>query len=101
MLRVEDSVAAGLYDSPGDVIRDALRSLTQMHPEYRIEIAVARYRAGDLSVARAAQLAGVSALQMMEILHTRGVVAEAGPADMADAREEVEALRSYLDAGRG
>lgn len=93
MIEVTGSAEAGLYGNPDDAIRDALRSLTQVHPEYRIEIAVSRYRRGEISIARAARLAGVSAEQMKEILATRGVTPELGPADLGEAVEEVHALR--------
>lgn len=102
MIEVTDFVEAGLYGNSDDVIRDALRSLTQVHPEYRIEIAVSRYRRGDISIARAARLAGVSAEQMKEILATRGVTPELGPTDLGEAVDEVHALRECLDdPGRG
>lgn len=97
MLQVQDFMAAGLYDSPEEVIREALRSLTQVHPEYKIKIAVARYRQGMLSIAKAAQIAGVSGEQMKDLLWAHVVEPELGPADVQEVREEVEVLRGYLD----
>jgi len=63
MLRVEDFVESGLYESSEEVIRDALRSLAQAHPGHRFNIAAARYERGEISVTKAGRLAGVSAEQ--------------------------------------
>ena len=97
MLRVEDFVDAGLYDNPEEVIRDALRSLAQVHPEYRFNIAAARYNRGEISLTKAAQIAGVSSEQMEEALVARGITPAVGPGSVAEAHDEVRALRRHLD----
>ncbi len=99
MLDVADFVEAGLYGSNEDVIRDALRSLTQAHPEYRALIAVSQYRGGATSLGKAAQMAGVSQEQMKEILYARGIAPELGPADVDEAREELRSIRMSVVAG--
>ena len=98
MLRIEDFVDAGLYHSPKEVIRDALRSLTQVHPEYRITIAAARYKRGEISLTKAAQLAGVSGEQMKDALIARGMTPAVGSGSVDEAHDEVEALRRHLSA---
>lgn len=59
-------VAARLYPSQDAVIEDALRSLLQEKPQLRIELAIYRYQTEDISLAKAANLAGVSFLRPHE-----------------------------------
>lgn len=73
MLQAKDFVQARLYQNEEAVIQDALRSLLQEKPQMRIELAIHRYQTEDISLARAASLAGVSFDRMKEILVSRGV----------------------------
>lgn len=68
MLTTRDLVEARLYANEGDVIQDALRHLLRARPDLRIQLAIHRYLTEDLSLAKAASLAGVSWAQMKDIL---------------------------------
>ncbi|MCX6031466.1 MAG: UPF0175 family protein [Chloroflexi bacterium] len=100
MLETRDFVNARLYPDERSVIQDALRSLLQVRPALRLEMAVYRYRAGDISLGKAANLAGVSFEQMREILLCRGAELHFGSETQEEAQAEVAALRSHLDAAR-
>jgi len=91
-----DFVEARLYESEDEVIRDALRHLLRARPDVRIRLAVYRYQAEDLSLARAADLAGVSWAQMREILVERGISPRLGPETLEEAEKEIGALRDFL-----
>ena len=52
-----------------------------------------RYRTEELSLAKAATLAGVSFDRMKEILVEHGIPLRLGPATIDEARAEIEALR--------
>jgi predicted HTH domain antitoxin len=91
-----DLVEARLYESEDEVIRDALRHLLRARPEARIQLAVFRYQTEELSLAKAAELAGVSWAQMRDILLEKGVSPRLGPETVDDAKEEVRALREHL-----
>jgi len=45
MIEVEDFVHSGLFKNR-EVIRNALRHLTQAYPEYRLRLAIYRYQKG-------------------------------------------------------
>ncbi|RPI58502.1 MAG: UPF0175 family protein [Chloroflexi bacterium] len=94
----EHFVAAGLYEDDEAVVQDAVRALLTEKPQLRLEVAVHRYRTEDISLAKAAELAGVSWLRMREILLSRGVQLRLGPETKEEALEEVVALRRHLDA---
>jgi predicted HTH domain antitoxin len=94
----EHFVAAGLYEDDEAVVQDAVRALLTEKPQLRLEVAIHRYRTEDISLAKAAELAGVSWQRMREILLSRGLQPRLGPETEEEALEEVEALRSHLDA---
>jgi predicted HTH domain antitoxin len=92
----EDFVRARLYSSEEEVIRDALRHLLRARPEARVELAVHRYQTEELSLAKAAELAGVSWSQMREILVEKGIPPRLGPQTVEEAQEEAQALRDFF-----
>jgi predicted HTH domain antitoxin len=96
MLRTADFVRAGLYDNEESVIRDGLRYLLQARPELRLELGIYRYRTEDISLIKAANLAGVSFEQMKEILKSRSIEPRLGLETREEALEEVANLRRHL-----
>ncbi|HEV8582552.1 MAG TPA: UPF0175 family protein [Thermoanaerobaculia bacterium] len=91
-----DFVEARLYESEDEVIRDALRHLLRARPEARIQLAIYRYQTEDLSLAKAADLAGVSWAQMRDILLEKGIPPRLGPETVEEAKKEAGALRDFL-----
>jgi len=96
-MRVQDFVEARLYEDEAAVIRDALRHLLRARADLRIQLAIHRYQVEEISLARAASLAGVSWAQMKDILVEHGIQPRLGPETVAEAKEEVKALRDYFE----
>lgn len=96
MINVQTLVDAHLYPSTDAAMEDALRALLRDKPQLRIELAVYRYRTEDLSLARAAHLAGVSFERMKEVLVERNIQPRLGPANEQEAKAEVAALDKIL-----
>ena len=63
----------------------------------RIQLAVHRYQTEEISLAKAASLAGVSWAQMKDILVERGIQPRLGPETIEEAEEEVRTLRDYFE----
>jgi predicted HTH domain antitoxin len=97
MVAVKDFVDARLYKNEEEVVQDALRHLLRARPELRIQIAVHRYINENISLAKAANLAGVSWAQMKEILLERGIQPMLGPETLDEAGMEVDALRQHFE----
>lgn len=95
-MEASDLVEARLYDSEEAVLQDALRHLLRARPEIRIQLAIHRYSQEDLSLARAASLAGVSWAQMKEIFLEKGIQPRLGPEDREAADVEVAVLREFI-----
>ena len=98
MPKVQDFVDARLYSSTEEVVQDALRHLLRTRSDLRVRLAVHRYQVEEISLAKAASLAGVSWAQMRDILIEQGVQPRLGPETLADALDEVQTLREYFEA---
>ena len=95
-MEARDFVLARLYGSEEEVVQDALRHLLRARPEARVDLAVHRYQSEELSLAKAAELAGVSWSQMREILIEKGVSPRLGPETVEEAEKESQTLRDFL-----
>jgi len=89
----KELVEAGLYESEDAVIQDALRLLMREKPQVRIALAIHRYQTEEISLAKAASLAGVSFDRMKELLASRGIQPRLGPTSVKEAMEEIETMR--------
>ena len=99
--KTKDFVSAGLYQDEKAVVQDAMRALLSERPQLRLELAIHRYRNEEISLAKAAALAGVSWERMREILLSRGVQPRLGPETKEEAYEEIRAMERIVreDAG--
>jgi predicted HTH domain antitoxin len=96
VLHIRDLVEARLYASEEEVIQDALRHLLRARPQLRVQLAIHRYQTEQISLAKAASLAGVSWAQMRDILLEHGIQPRLGPETVEAAEREVQAQREYL-----
>jgi predicted HTH domain antitoxin len=92
-VELQELINSGVYPNADAAVREALRILWQERPAVRLDVAVHRYRTEELSVARAAALAGVSFDRMKDVLAERGVPLRLGPQTEEEARAELDALR--------
>ena len=97
MLTIQDLVEAHLYEDEEAVIQDALRHLLRARTDLRVQVAIHRYKTEDISLAKAANLAGVSWAHMKDILVEHGVQPRLGPQSLEEAREEVNVLRDAFE----
>ena len=96
MLQPQILVEARLYPNQEAVIQDAMRSLLQEKPQLRVELAIHRYQTEEISLAKAAHLAGLSFDRMKALLVQRGIQPRLGPADEAEAHEEIATMERIL-----
>jgi predicted HTH domain antitoxin len=72
-------VKTGLFPNEQAVVRSALRSLFNTHPEIRREMIIRSYVAGKISLGKAAEIMGISHEEMKEILSQNGAEIHLGP----------------------
>jgi predicted HTH domain antitoxin len=63
----------GLFESEESLMLSAYRSLLTLQPGLKTELALSLYEREEISLGRAAEIAGVSREQMKEILASRGI----------------------------
>ena len=88
---VDALVRTGLYKSRDEVITDAIRNLLLNNKPLRVEFAIDLFRSDEVSLGRAAEIAGIDRWQFQEVLHERHIpiIVEA---DSAEAMDEDIAL---------
>lgn len=89
-LELSAIVRAGCFGSVDDALREAVRMLFAVNPQLRVESAVRRYLDQEITLARAAELAGVTQWRFRELLSQRGIriTLEARPAKELDVAVE-------------
>lgn len=71
---VDILVKKGYYPSKSDLLRDAFRALLNTKAELRISLAIELYLKEKVSLARAAELAGMTTIEFKEVMAGRGIV---------------------------
>ena len=84
--RMDLLVERRIFDSEESLIASAYRSLLTLQPGLKLEMALSLYEREEISLGRAAELAGLSREQVKEILAARGM-----------ERKLVERTREQLD----
>ena len=69
---VDALVRSGHYSSKSDVIKDAVRYMLDNKSNIRNAAAIELYRAGEVSLGKAAEIANVGLIEFKEILANQG-----------------------------
>jgi len=91
-IKPKELVDLALYKDEQEVIEEGVRYILRSHPEYRIEIAIKRYKEEAVSLGKAADLAGIALEEMREVLKTRGVALK-GPESKEEIKEDAKRAR--------
>lgn len=86
----KELVEAGIYPDEKTAMEEALRILWRERPQLRIDWAIYQYSKRQISLARAAALAGVSFDRMKELLVDRGQPLRLGHAFVEEVRRELD-----------
>ena len=73
---IEAVIGAGYYSSKSEVVIDALRPLFESRKELKIASAVEIYINREISLGKAAEIAGVTVVEFKELLASRGIYRE-------------------------
>jgi len=84
-------IDVGLYNNVAEVVRDAVRHMLKEYD--RVDTAAELYRQEKISLAKAAEIAGVSFIKMKEILVDRGINPYLGAEDPDELRKDYLALK--------
>ncbi len=91
---IEALIKAGYYSSKSEVVKDALRLLFETRKELKVASAVELYKSGEISLGKAAEIAGVTVVEFKDLLANRGIYREL----VAESTEEMdEKLKELSD----
>lgn len=85
-LELDALVRAGIFASQEQGVQEAVRVLLTARPHLRVEAAIQLYREREVTLGRAAEMAGLSRWEFHDLLADRGIVieVEAAPAEEMD-----------------
>lgn len=99
MVTAKELVQAGVFPDEDAATEVAFGVLWRERPDVRIGLAIHRYQIGEISLAKAASVAGLSYDQMKEVLMTRGIQPRLGPQTADEAREDYDAVVRSMSEG--
>lgn len=86
------AVRAGLFRNEHEAMREAVSTWLAVKPNLRLEVAIELFKEGEVTLNRAAEMAGLNRWRFQDLLAQRGVrmELEAGPAEeLAAAASEI------------
>ena len=93
-----------LRERQPDLLEPFLRRLVHENEDIRWSVLVGAYEDRQINLGKAAELLGVTELELRQRFIELGIPLRVGPADHAEARAEVEAIRAWFadeaDEGR-
>lgn len=92
-------IAEGLYQDKEALFQDAWRALLRSKPELKIRLALAKYKRGQVSLTRAAEIAGVDLEEFKEILREAHITLYIPAVGEEVVRQEVEQLLQLRNRG--
>ena len=87
-------IDSGLYPDSHAVMIDALENLVQIKKASRLDAAIQSYRADDVTLGRAAELAGIHRFEFEEVLKARGIVKEVEVDSVEELKTGISDIKS-------
>lgn len=88
-----------LHERQPELLAQAIRRLVQDDDDIRWSLVVGAYRDEQINLGKAAELLGLSEIQLRQRFVKLGIPLRVGPVDLAEARAEVEAVRAWFSGG--
>jgi len=86
-------VKYGYYGSIDEVVKDAFRTLLNARPDLRTAAAIELYKEGEVSLGKAAEIAGVTTIEFKDILADRGIRREVSSRSVEELKKGVELIK--------
>ena len=86
---IDALISVGYYDNRSEIIREAVRSFLSQKPEIRLVPALKLYKDNKITIARAAEIAGVPYDDMKSILIDEGIIRRGRKGDRSSGLEEL------------
>ena len=96
-INLKGLVDTGLYESEEKAIYEALKALFNENPKIRKKLAIYRYQNKEISLGKAAQIAGLCWEEMKDELIRNGIKPKLGPQTIEEAKKDSLVLERYLE----
>lgn len=93
---IEALIKAGYYSSKSEVVKDALRLLFESRKELKVASTIELYKGGEISLGKAAEIAGVTVLKFKELLASRGIYRELVAESTREMDEKLKKLSDQM-----
>ncbi len=80
--------------SEEELLKEAIRALFEVNPQLKIEVALELYKDGEVSLEKAAEIAGMGVIEFREFV-SKKIKREVG-SNEAELRKRTEKLKSML-----
>lgn len=70
---IEAIIRAGYYSNKSEIVREALRDFFERKSQLRIAAAVEMYKKGEITLSRAAEIAGMNFFDFKALISERGI----------------------------
>ncbi|MDE0425822.1 MAG: UPF0175 family protein [Candidatus Poribacteria bacterium] len=92
---VDALIGAGLYPDPHTLIVEALENLVREKKKSHLDASIQLYQAGEVTLARASELAGLHRFEFEEVLKTRGILKIVEVGSVEELKEGVSLIKSF------
>ena len=92
-LELNALVKAGIFRSKTEAVKEALRLLFTTRPQLSVEAAVQLYREGEVTLGRAAEIAGITRWEFETLLADRGIARSVTSDPAEELEHQVERLQ--------
>jgi predicted HTH domain antitoxin len=90
-----------LRERQPDLLEPVVQRLVQENEDIRWSVVMGAYQDEQINLGKAAELLGLAEIELRQRFIELGVPLRVGPADLAEARAEVEAVRAWLADEKG
>ncbi len=80
--------------SEEELLKEAIRALFEVNPQLKIDVALELYKEGEISLEKAAEIAGMSVIEFREFV-SRKIKREVGSSG-AELKKRTEKLKSMI-----
>ncbi|MAF35672.1 hypothetical protein CL622_00960 [archaeon] len=93
-LEMEGAIKAGYYSNKSELVREALRNFFEKKTQLRIAAAVEIYKNGEVTLSKAAEIAGLNSLAFKDLLAERNITIKAPKESKQTIKKGVDLIRA-------
>ena len=91
-MQLKALLKAGIFRNRGEAIEEAVRTLFMTRPQLKVEAAIQLFREGEVTLGRAAEIAGLTRWEFDTLLADRGITRSVECDSAAELESQVQSL---------